>query len=143
MSGDILAPPLADAAVEHVIALMRTTRMPHAPAVVADVLATATVDRLLHHAHLCQTSGECPAHASPKRQRNPPMNWTKTRSGAPATRHAQAPTLSKNTCRQRSRSSCRRRLRAALYSSKSSLDLKHDFSLSKSYLTLIPEPLIG
>ena len=38
-------PALADPAVEHVIALMRTTRMPHARAVVAEVLATAKAQR--------------------------------------------------------------------------------------------------
>lgn len=45
MSADTMTPPLADAAVENVIALMRTTRMPHARAVVADVLATAKAQR--------------------------------------------------------------------------------------------------
>ncbi|WP_324290672.1 ATP-binding protein [Arthrobacter sp. H14-L1] len=46
MSTTTLAPaPLTDAAVEQVIALMRTTRMPHARAVVADVLATAKAQR--------------------------------------------------------------------------------------------------
>lgn len=46
MSTAILTPaPLADQAVEQVIALMRTTRMPHARAVVADVLATAKAQR--------------------------------------------------------------------------------------------------
>ncbi|MBG0741850.1 ATP-binding protein [Paeniglutamicibacter antarcticus] len=37
--------PLTDAALEQVIALMRTTRMPHARAVVTDVLATAKAQR--------------------------------------------------------------------------------------------------
>ena len=36
---------LADAAVEHVIALIRTTRMAHARAVVTDVLATVEAQR--------------------------------------------------------------------------------------------------
>lgn len=46
MSTTILTPaPLADAAVEQVIGLMRTTRMPHARAVVAEVLATAKAQR--------------------------------------------------------------------------------------------------
>ena len=46
MSTATLAPaPLTDAAVEHVISLMRTTRMPHARAVVAEVLATAKAQR--------------------------------------------------------------------------------------------------
>lgn len=34
-------------------------------------LATATVDRLLHHAHVCQTSGRLdPAHPGPRRERS-------------------------------------------------------------------------
>jgi hypothetical protein len=45
MSANTMTPPLADAAVENVIALMRTTRMPHARAVVAEVLATAKAQR--------------------------------------------------------------------------------------------------
>src|SRR5438093_12345744 len=46
MSATALAPgPLSDPAVEQVIGLMRTTRMPHARAVVADVLATAKAQR--------------------------------------------------------------------------------------------------
>lgn len=40
MSTNTMAPALTDTAVEHVIALMRTTRRPHARAVVAVVLAT-------------------------------------------------------------------------------------------------------
>lgn len=45
MSTETMAPPLTDAAVQNVIALMRTTRMPHARAVVADVLATVKAQR--------------------------------------------------------------------------------------------------
>ena len=45
MSANTMTPPLADTAVENVIALMRTTRMPHARAVVADVLAIAKAQR--------------------------------------------------------------------------------------------------
>ena len=45
MSANTITPPLTDTAVENVIALMRTTRMPHARAVVADVLATAKAQR--------------------------------------------------------------------------------------------------
>lgn len=46
MSATALAPsPLSDPAVENVIGLMRTTRMPHARAVVAEVLATAKAQR--------------------------------------------------------------------------------------------------
>jgi hypothetical protein len=49
MSANTMAPPLADTAVENVIALMRTTRMPHARAVVAEVLATAKAPTLGPH----------------------------------------------------------------------------------------------
>ena len=45
MSANSMTPPLTDTAVENVIGLMRTTRMPHARAVVADVLATAKAQR--------------------------------------------------------------------------------------------------
>ena len=45
MSTNTMTPALTDTAVENVIALMRTTRMPHARAVVADVLATAKAQR--------------------------------------------------------------------------------------------------
>lgn len=45
MNASTMTPALSDAAIENLIVLMHTTRMPHARAVVADVLATAKAQR--------------------------------------------------------------------------------------------------
>jgi len=47
-------------------------------------LATATVDRLLHHAHVCQTTGDSVRLTpSPRRERSPPTDLSTTGDGQP------------------------------------------------------------
>ena len=43
---------------EGIFAVHTPIKPPAHPRIEAKTLATATVDRLLHHAHICQTSGE-------------------------------------------------------------------------------------